>query len=603
MAINDSGINNLPVINTDVCSVTDVVMPTPNHTQVMRFNGGGFLEFPNTKTVAETRAAGLCLGTTAHYEDPAWYHTITECWMRFDADISTSNDHASDMCAAIGKGRYYAHTNSWFLGVYKNPTSGRFVPTWLATDAGSRDHHTFGHTELLPDTWYHMCMMWWYTRVVEENNNLATVGVLYVNGQPQLRMNSDGVTGIVNGQDYYSQMTTSVGGWVNGDSGNLFIGTNLSYDNSSTNDSNRFKGYITDVRHSRYDKQPVGEQSQHLPGSCGYVDAPVLWSVDDIPPSFDVPGSRMTSSLNVFNLTSEVNGSVQSSVDEDGEFVIKLETSGLPNGTIVHYTINGLQEHDLVSGTLVGQFVVNNGVATKLFKIVADTLNEGVETFELVLATGESIEMTVNDTSTGSSGTVNEQDPADAPNPDFGFGPMDIENMEMLIRTDVPVVSGAGYPGVTLRWSDSNNVDGALKIENIEILASAMSPAGEDGGHVGLELNEIYNSVGVLMIENVEIGVDLIDVDDAFTGSRTILEIFGDQDVFDLENIEIAVSVTGTQSAVNTYNVWDPSQQPGNRIPENYTEDTYWDLDLTGANDPFTQTILPEIQAILATLP
>lgn len=603
MAINDSGINNLPVINTDVCSVTDVAMPTPNHTQVMRFNGGGFLEFPNTKTVAETRAAGLCLGTTAHYEDPAWYHTITECWMRFDADISTSNDHASNMCAAIGKGRYYAHNNGWFLGVYKNPTSGRFLPAWLAVDAGSRDHNTYGHTELLPDTWYHMCMMWWYTRVVEENNNLATVGVLYVNGQPQLRMNGDGVTGIVNGRDYYSQMTTSVGGWVNGDSGNLMIGTNLSYDSNSTNDSNRFKGYITDVRHSRYDKQPVGEQSQHLPGSCGYVDAPVLWSVDDIPPSFDVPGSRMTSSLNVFNLTSEVNGSVQSSVDEDGEFVIKLETSGLPNGTIVHYTINGLQEHDLVSGTLVGQFVVNNGVATKLFKMVADTLNEGVETFELVLATGESIEMAVNDTSTGSSGPVNEQDPADAPNPDLGFGPMDIENMEMLIRTDVPVVSGAGYPGVTLRWSDSNNVDGALKIENIEILASSISPAGEGGGHVGLELNEIYSSVGVLMIENVEIGVDLIDVDDAFTGSRTILEIFGDQDVFDLGNIEIAVSVTGSQSAVNTYNVWDPSQQPGNRIPENYTEDTYWDLDLTGANDPFTQTILPEIQAILATLP
>jgi hypothetical protein len=603
MAINDSGINNLPVINTDVCSVTDVAMPTPNHTQVMRFNGGGFLEFPNTKTVAETRAAGLCLGTTAHYEDPAWYHTITECWMRFDADISTSNDSASNMCAAIGKGRYYAHTNSWFLGVYKNPTSGRFIPAWLTMDAGSYDHYTYGHTELLPDTWYHMCMMWWYTRVVEENNRLARVGVLYVNGQPQLRMNGDGVTGIVNGQDYYSQMTTSVGGWVNGDSGNLFIGTNLSYGSNSTNDSNRFKGYITDVRHSRYDKQPVGEQSQHLPGSCGYVDPPVLWSVTDTPPSFDVPGSRMTSSLNVFNLTSEVNGSVQSSVDEDGEFVIKLETSGLPNGTIVHYTINGLQERDLVSGTLVGQFVVNNGVATKLFKIVADTLNEGVETFELVLATGESIEMTVNDTSTGSSGTVNEQDPADAPNPDFGFGPMDIENMEMLIRTDVPVVSGAGYPGVTLRWSDSNNVDGALKIENIEILASATPPAGEDGGHVGLELNEIYNSVGVLMIENVEIGVDLIDVDDAFTGSRTILDIFGDQDVFDLENIEIAVSVTGSQSAVNTYNVWDPSQQPGNRIPENYTEDTYWDLDLTGANDPFTQTILPEIQAILATLP
>lgn len=603
MAINDSGINNLPVINTDVCSVTDVAMPTPNHTQVMRFNGGGFLEFPNTKTVAETRAAGLCLGTTAHYEDPAWYHTITECWMRFDADISTSNDHASNMCAAIGKGRFWNKVNGWFMGVNKNPTSGRFMAAWVAVDVNYLDHWTYGHTELFPDTWYHVCMMWWYTRVVEENNNLASVGVLYVNGQPQRRMNNDGVTSIVNGQDYYSQMTTSAGGWVNGDSGNLMIGTNLSYDNNSTNDSNRFKGYITDVRHSRYDKQPVGEQSQHLPGSCGYVDAPVLWSVDDIPPSFDVPGSRMTSSLNVFNLTSEVNGSVQSSVDEDGEFVIKLETSGLPNGTIVHYTINGLQEHDLVSGTLVGQFVVNNGVATKLFKMVADTLNEGVETFELVLATGESIEMTINDTSTGSSGPVNEQDPADAPNPDFGFGPMDIENMEMLIRTDVPVVSGAGYPGVTLRWSDSNNVDGALKIENIEILASAMSPAGEDGGHVGLELNEIYSSAGVLMIENVEIGVDLIDVDDAFTGSRTILEIFGDQDVFDLENIEIAVSVTGSQSAVNTYNVWDPSQQPGNRIPENYTEDTYWDLDLTGANDPFTQTILPEIQAILATLP
>jgi len=77
------------------------------------------------------------------------------------------------------------------------------------------------------------------------------------------------------------------------------------------------------------------------------------------------------------------------SVDEGSNLNITLNTSNVPNGTNVPYTITGISSADLVSGDITGNFNIQNNTRTLTFNIKADSLTEGTETLVLALNNGE----------------------------------------------------------------------------------------------------------------------------------------------------------------------------------------------------------------------
>jgi hypothetical protein len=77
---------------------------------------------------------------------------------------------------------------------------------------------------------------------------------------------------------------------------------------------------------------------------------------------------------------------------------IYLTTSGVPNGTLVPYTITGISASDLTSGSLTGNFGVINNNASIGITATSDGLIEGTETATLSLNNGKaSTSFTISD--------------------------------------------------------------------------------------------------------------------------------------------------------------------------------------------------------------
>ena len=85
-----------------------------------------------------------------------------------------------------------------------------------------------------------------------------------------------------------------------------------------------------------------------------------------------------------------------SSVNEGDNFTITLNTQGLSNGTVVPYTISGIQPGDIGGVSLTGDFTINNNTATATFNVTADQLTEDNETLTLSLGNNaDSINVTI----------------------------------------------------------------------------------------------------------------------------------------------------------------------------------------------------------------
>lgn len=108
------------------------------------------------------------------------------------------------------------------------------------------------------------------------------------------------------------------------------------------------------------------------------------------------------------NATYQLNTSV-SPVDEGQSSTITLTTTGVQNGQAIPYTISGvgITTDDISGDPLSGNFIVQNGAATKTLNIAADLTTEGQETLTMSLGNGTNVTLTVNDTSlTPSAGDV-----------------------------------------------------------------------------------------------------------------------------------------------------------------------------------------------------
>jgi hypothetical protein len=91
-----------------------------------------------------------------------------------------------------------------------------------------------------------------------------------------------------------------------------------------------------------------------------------------------------------------------SSISEGQPITFTLNTTKVPNGTLVPYTITGVTNNDISGASLTGNFTVGaTGTATLPITFSNDLLTEGSETFTLTLNNlGISLSVTINDTST-----------------------------------------------------------------------------------------------------------------------------------------------------------------------------------------------------------
>ena len=98
--------------------------------------------------------------------------------------------------------------------------------------------------------------------------------------------------------------------------------------------------------------------------------------------------------------SSDLSSSHPTGIDEGGTLRISLSTN-VPTGTSIPYTISGIDQSDLSSGSLTGNFVVGTTDYIDLGIALDVTSGEGYETLRLTLPDqNQFIEVTINDTST-----------------------------------------------------------------------------------------------------------------------------------------------------------------------------------------------------------
>ena len=99
--------------------------------------------------------------------------------------------------------------------------------------------------------------------------------------------------------------------------------------------------------------------------------------------------------------TYSINSSADS-YDEGQSALFSLVTANLAAGTFVAYTLSGISESDLESGSLTGTAVVGESGTTVIsIPLAADTLTEGAETLTITLddSSSTTASLVVNDTS------------------------------------------------------------------------------------------------------------------------------------------------------------------------------------------------------------
>lgn len=136
-----------------------------------------------------------------------------------------------------------------------------------------------------------------------------------------------------------------------------------------------------------------------------------------------------------------------SQVNEGGSFTITLSTTGLSNGTLVPYTITGVNSADIGGAQLQGNFTVINNVSNVVFQTTQDFAETANETFVLTLnGIGTSVSVLIVNTS-----------PAPVPAP-VTPTPAPVTPTPAPVTPTPAPVAPASY---TLAVSPQNSVEGA----------------------------------------------------------------------------------------------------------------------------------------------
>lgn len=114
-----------------------------------------------------------------------------------------------------------------------------------------------------------------------------------------------------------------------------------------------------------------------------------------------VPESGEISYLDFYPVNSYTLSSSKDSSDEGESFTVTLSSPTAPDGTSLSYSVSGISDSDLSSGSLTGSFVLSSGSDSKTFTLENDIFTEGPENFVLSLESldSPSISILINDTS------------------------------------------------------------------------------------------------------------------------------------------------------------------------------------------------------------
>jgi len=161
-------------------------------------------------------------------------------------------------------------------------------------------------------------------------------------------------------------------------------------------------------------------------------------------------------------------------IDEGGNVLITLNTTGIPNGTDVPYTITGIDAGD-IDQSLTGNLTVNSNQGSIYIGAIEDSLTEGPETMTLTLDnSGDSIDVTINDTSIVPSPTPSSTpapsvtptpSPSTVPNPTYNLFSFDTNFNEgstvSLTLFTTNIADGTNVP-YTITGVDSSDIDVSL---------------------------------------------------------------------------------------------------------------------------------------------
>lgn len=142
------------------------------------------------------------------------------------------------------------------------------------------------------------------------------------------------------------------------------------------------------------DSANVSLQDFYLGGSFVPND-PFYKNICNIPESGDI------SFLDFYKRKSYILSSLEDSVNEGDTFSVYLNAQNVPDGSLIPYTISGIDANDLLFGDISGNFNILNGSDSISFTILEDSTTEGLESLTVTLQGGinQSITISVNDTS------------------------------------------------------------------------------------------------------------------------------------------------------------------------------------------------------------
>lgn len=162
------------------------------------------------------------------------------------------------------------------------------------------------------------------------------------------------------------------------------------------------------------------------------------------------------------------------SVNEGSSVTFTLTTTNVANGTSVPYSISGISAEDLSSGSLSGNFAINNGSATVTLTTASDALTEGTETITIT-AGGQTSSTAINDNSfnpvTGPAETVLllAGDGVNGAN-NNGFSDSSSNNFT-ITKTGTPITTNVSPFGTGAGESVYFDGDGSTNLLNVPVSA------------------------------------------------------------------------------------------------------------------------------------
>lgn len=161
--------------------------------------------------------------------------------------------------------------------------------------------------------------------------------------------------------------------------------------------------------------------------------------------------------------------STSTNTNEGTDVTISLATIGIANGTVLPYTITGVDSADINGASLTGSFTVSNNSASTTLSIVADQLTEGTEYLTLALDSGSAtITVTIVDTSRTKKYTMSSSAPSVDEGSDITFT-LTTENVAdgTILPYTISGVTSADINGASLTGTLSVVSNTATKVLTI----------------------------------------------------------------------------------------------------------------------------------------